>query len=125
MIWMYLLSWDVLLDAFRRPRRRLERVAFLDGVAEVGYSVVTTVTERSPPMTYSDRHEGDLAGKLRPFGKASAGVVVVRVEEQQADSAAAQHTVWMLTNLLCRLEGLVKEVVLDIPDGVALRSNVI
>jgi hypothetical protein len=76
-------------------------------------------------MTYSDRHEGDLGGKLRPFGKASAGVVVVRVEEQHADSAAIQHTVWMLANLLCRLAGLVEEVVLDIPEGVALRSNVI
>lgn len=44
MIWVSELSWEVLLDAFRRPRRRVERVAFLDGVAEAGHSVVTTVT---------------------------------------------------------------------------------
>jgi hypothetical protein len=44
MIWVSEVSWDVLLDAFRRPRRRMERVAFFDGVAAGGHSVVTTVT---------------------------------------------------------------------------------
>lgn len=76
-------------------------------------------------MTYSDRHEGDLGGKLRPFGEASAGSVVVRVEPDYAEAAATQHTVWMLANLICRLDGLVDEVIFDIPEGVALRSNVI
>lgn len=76
-------------------------------------------------MTYSDRHEGDLGGKLRPFGDANAGIVVVQVVEQHADAAAIQHTVWMIVNLLCRLEGVVEEVVIDIPEGIALRSNVI
>jgi molybdopterin/thiamine biosynthesis adenylyltransferase len=76
-------------------------------------------------MTHSDRHEGDLGGKLRPFGEANAGIVVVRVEPDHADSVATQHTVWMLANLLCRLDGIVDEVIFDIPEGVALRSNVI
>lgn len=36
--------WELLLDAFRRPRRRLERVAFLDGLSDGVHTVVTTVT---------------------------------------------------------------------------------
>lgn len=76
-------------------------------------------------MSVSDRHEGDLDGKLRPFGEASAGSVVVRVGPQRAETAASQHTLWMLTNLLCRLGGVVEEVVLDVPAGVDLRPNVI
>src|SRR5690348_6751824 len=76
-------------------------------------------------MSVSDRHEGDLDGKLRPFGEATAGSVVVRVGLERASTAASQHTLWMLTNLLCRLGGVVEEVVLDVPAGVALRPNVI
>jgi hypothetical protein len=76
-------------------------------------------------MSVSDRHEGDLGGKLRPFGEATAGTVVVRVAPEWAAAAATQHTLWMLVNLLCRLAGVVDEVVLDVPDGIALRSNVI
>ena len=76
-------------------------------------------------MSVSDRHEGDLGGKLRPFGEASVGSVVIRIAPKHADTTAGQHTLWMFTNLLCRLDGIVAEVVLDVPEGVGLRSNVI
>jgi hypothetical protein len=36
--------WDAVLDAFRRPWRSVERVAFLDGVGDGAHAIVTTVT---------------------------------------------------------------------------------
>lgn len=36
--------WELVLDAFRQPWRRLERVAFLDGLSGGVHAAVTTVT---------------------------------------------------------------------------------
>lgn len=44
MIFVPEVCWETLLKAFRRPWRRVERMAFLDGVADGENAVVTTVT---------------------------------------------------------------------------------
>jgi hypothetical protein len=73
----------------------------------------------------SDRHEGDLGGRLAPFAATRKFVVAVTVPKEVAGEAACQHTVWMLTNLLARSDGIVERVVIDCPDGVPLAGRVV
>jgi hypothetical protein len=67
------LFWQVLLDAFRRPRRRVERIAFLDGLGDGHDAIVTTVTvpnARLEPRYYDVSPEAmsEAARHLRTHG---------------------------------------------------------
>jgi hypothetical protein len=55
----------------------------------------------------SDRHEGDLGGRLEPFAKARHVAVTVVAAPSTVHLAAVQHTAWMLVNLLARAVGIV------------------
>lgn len=69
-----------------------------------------------------DRHSGDLGGRLTPGDDAERVIVAVHLDG--ANATAAQHTAWMLVNLLSRLEGVVEEIEL-IGGNHQLREGVI
>lgn len=73
----------------------------------------------------SDRHEGDLEGQLQPFTDAEPVVVAVVVAPATAHLAAAQHTAWMLVNLLARTDGIVEAVHVICPPSVSLAGRVV
>jgi molybdopterin/thiamine biosynthesis adenylyltransferase len=73
----------------------------------------------------SDRHEGDVGGRLEPFAKARPVAVTVVVATGTAHLAAAQHTAWMLVNLLARAVGIVTVVRVACPQLVPLAGRVI
>ena len=65
----------------------------------------------------SDRHRGDLGGRLT--GDRAPARVTVSMSREAALSPTAQHLAWMLINLLARQTDEVREIVLDVPRGVA------
>ncbi len=73
----------------------------------------------------SDRHEGDLGGRLEPFAKAQHVAVTVVAAPGTAHLAATQHTAWMLVNLLARAVGIVTVVRVACPDLVPLTGRVV
>ena len=73
----------------------------------------------------SDRHEGDLGGRLEPFGKTRQVAVTVVAAPGTAHLAAAQHTAWMLVNLLARAVGIVTIVRVTCPPLVPVAGRVI
>lgn len=73
----------------------------------------------------SDRHTGDLAGRLTPLSSARAVTVAVAVAPESAALTATQHTAWMTVNLLARCEGVIAAVQIACPDGVALTDRVV
>jgi hypothetical protein len=73
----------------------------------------------------SSRHEGDAGGTLLPFGETKKRKVTISVANSVAHLAGAQHTAWMLTNLLCRSHGVVEEVGIICPPGVPLVGRVV
>jgi hypothetical protein len=73
----------------------------------------------------SDRHTGDLDGRLTPLSFARAVTVAVVVAPESAALTATQHTAWMTVNLLARCEGVIAAVRIACPDGVALTDQVV
>lgn len=71
----------------------------------------------------SDRHQGDLDGQLAPWPSRQP-LRVRMILNETADERAVQHAAWMLTNLLCRMEGVVSAVELRCPP-VSLLEGVI
>ena len=74
--------------------------------------------------TLSNRHEGDLGGKLSPFGEAKHPGVTVEIAADHAASASVQHAAWMLLNLLCRLKGVLSQVSVRCPKDVSLAGRI-
>src|ERR1041384_4526602 len=74
-------------------------------------------------MSISSRHQGDLGGRLIPFGRAQKVPVSIIVETPELVSS--QHLAWMLLNILVRLEGYVEQVSICCPKGVPLSPFVI
>jgi len=73
----------------------------------------------------SDRHEGDLGGRLEPFGQVQPVAVAVVVAPGAAHLAATQHTAWMLVNLLARAVGVVDSVRVVCQPRVPLAGRVV
>lgn len=73
----------------------------------------------------SDRHEGDLDGRLAPFAATRKVVVAITIPGEVAGEAACQHTLWMLTNLLARCDGILDRIVISCPAGVPLAGRVV
>jgi hypothetical protein len=73
----------------------------------------------------SDRHEGDLGGRLRPLEASATTAVTLFIEPACADEASIQHTAWMCVDLLVRLAGLVTTVGIVCPQEVELQPQVI
>jgi hypothetical protein len=73
----------------------------------------------------SDRHEGDLGGRLRAFEDTRIAEVTIVVEGGAAHLPSTQHTAWMLLNLLARSEGIVDRIGLVCPTGVPLSGPVV
>lgn len=73
----------------------------------------------------SDRHEGDLGGLLRPFDDTLRASITVEVDPTYAKTPAAQHTAWMLINVLARMFGVVDRIGLICPSSVPLLPRVI
>ena len=73
----------------------------------------------------SDRHEGDLGGQLEPFARTRQVAVTVVAAPGTAHLAAAQHTAWMLVNLLARAAGVVTVVRVACPHPVPLTGRVV
>lgn len=64
----------------------------------------------------SNRHRGDLGGRLNHVGAPAR--VTVSLSRESARSPTAQHLTWMLLNLLTRQTEEVGEIVIDVPAGV-------
>lgn len=73
----------------------------------------------------SSRHEGDAGGTLLPFGETNKRKVTISIGGSIAHLAGAQHTAWMLLNLLCRSHGVVEEVGIVCPPGIPLVGRVV
>jgi hypothetical protein len=73
----------------------------------------------------SDRHEGDLGGRLEPFGQTRSMAVAVVVAPGTAHLAATQHAAWMMVNLLARAVGVVDTVRVVCPPRVPLAGRVV
>lgn len=73
----------------------------------------------------SDRHEGNLGGRLQPFAQTRSVAVAVVVAPETARFPATQHTTWMLINLLTRAVGVVDAIHLVCPRGIPLAGRVV
>ncbi|MGW1271848.1 ThiF family adenylyltransferase [Streptomyces sp. NPDC002491] len=73
----------------------------------------------------SDRHEGDLQGRLTAFADLQPVAVAVVVDPRIAHLAGPQHTAWMLINLLARAAGVIRSVHLVCPPEVPLASRIV
>jgi len=73
----------------------------------------------------SDRHEGDLGGLLRPFDETRRASLTIIVNTEDAATPAAQHTAWMLVNVLCRMDGIVDAIGLTCPKDVPLQPRTV
>lgn len=73
----------------------------------------------------ANRHEGDLGGRLAPFAATRKVVVGIDVPRDVASLAACQHTLWMLTNLLARSEGIVERILIACPPGARLAGRIV
>ena len=82
-------------------------------------------SQEQPVERISDRHEGDLGGRLEPFARTRQVAVTVVAAPGTAHLAAAQHTAWMLVNLLTRAVGIVTVVRVACPALVPLTGRVI
>jgi len=71
----------------------------------------------------SDRHEGDLGGVLGRWDRRRELSVEIRLDES-ADAVGVQHTAWMLTNLLARMDGVVASLHIVGPEVVLARRVV-
>src|SRR4029079_10317437 len=100
-------------DRGSRARARRRPVACVESRRGLGIhtnSPLTTRLQESGMDRVSDRHEGDLGGRLDPFDASRPAVVRVTVPGDVAASAACQHTAWMLLNLLARADGIVDRI---------------
>ncbi len=66
----------------------------------------------------SNRHRGDLNGRFTDSRLPAKIVVTMTVDTAQ--KPAAQHLTWMLLNLLARQTEEIREIELNIPDGIVL-----
>ncbi|MFB6753578.1 ThiF family adenylyltransferase [Streptomyces sp. NPDC056353] len=73
----------------------------------------------------SDRHQGDLQGRLAAFTDHHPVAVAVVVDPRTAHLAGPQHTAWMLINLLARADGVIRSVHLVCPPEVPLAARVV
>lgn len=73
----------------------------------------------------SSRHEGDLDGTLQAYSQLTAVVVRIVIPGFVATRSDAQHTAWMLLNLLARADGIVSKIILDCPDGIPVQERII
>lgn len=73
----------------------------------------------------SDRHEGDLDGRLRPIDHVDEVAVAVVVAPETARLSETQHAAWMLINLLARAQRVVKHVKVNCPPEVALAGPIV
>lgn len=55
-------------------------------------------------QTVSNRHEGDLGGKLCSFGEVRPVRASIVIAPERAAEVAVQHAAWMAVNLLCRFD---------------------
>jgi molybdopterin/thiamine biosynthesis adenylyltransferase len=76
-------------------------------------------------QTVSNRHEGDLGGKLCSFGEVKPIPVTIVVAPERAHDPAVQHAAWMALNLLCRFDRIVERVTLQCPRDVPLCGRVV
>jgi hypothetical protein len=76
-------------------------------------------------QTVSNRHEGDLGGKLCSFGEVRPLRVSIVIAPERAAESAIQHAAWMAVNLLCRFDRIIERVTLVCPPGVTLRGRVV
>lgn len=60
-----------------------------------------------------------------PFGETNRVAIDVVVAPEHAHVASVQHTVWMLVNLLCRLDGIVDHVGIVCPDAIPVSGRVV
>ena len=70
----------------------------------------------------SNRHRGDLGGRLIDLRVPSK--VVIAVSPEVAKIPAAQHLTWMLVNLLARQTVEIEEIQLEVPAHIRLTSHV-
>ncbi|GLY38867.1 hypothetical protein Amsp01_048910 [Amycolatopsis sp. NBRC 101858] len=73
----------------------------------------------------SDRHEGDLDGRLHPIDHVDEVAVAVVVAPETAQLSETQHTAWMLINLLARAQRVVHQVKVSCPTDVALTGRIV
>jgi ThiF family len=73
----------------------------------------------------ADRHTGRLGNRLADFGSHQPVSVTVAAADHVANRREAQHTTWMLLNLLARAEGVIASITLDCPESVLLRPQVV
>jgi molybdopterin/thiamine biosynthesis adenylyltransferase len=69
----------------------------------------------------SNRHRGDLGGRLTD--QRVPARVVLAASSEVAETAAGQHLIWMLLNLLARQTVEIREIQLDIPCGIKLAAS--
>lgn len=70
----------------------------------------------SQRMNIGDRHLGGLGGEFAPATERSAQGVVISAGASAAATLSGQHMLWMLTNLLARQDGVVTDLILEVPD---------
>jgi len=63
----------------------------------------------------SNRHEGDIDGKLPTFASRQSVTVRIVVDPSVAAYPSAQHTAWMAVNLLARTDGIIDAILIDCP----------
>lgn len=74
----------------------------------------------SPRMNIGDRHLGGLGGEFASAAERSDHGVVISAGASAAATLSGQHILWMLTNLLARQDGVVTDLILEVPDVAAL-----
>lgn len=70
----------------------------------------------------ANRHRGDLGGRLTD--ERVPARVIVAASSEVATTAAGQHLIWMLLNLLARQTVEIRQIQLDIPEGIKLTTNI-
>ena len=73
----------------------------------------------------ADRHTSRLGSRLTDFSSHRPVSVTVAVADHVANRREAQHTTWMLLNLLARAEGVIASITLDCPGSAVLAPQVI
>lgn len=70
----------------------------------------------------ANRHRGDLGGRLTD--QRVPARVVLAASSEVAETAAGQHLIWMLLNLLARETVEIRQFQLDIPRGIKLAASI-
>jgi hypothetical protein len=73
----------------------------------------------------ADRHTGRLGSRLTDFSSHQPVSVAVAVADHVANRREAQHTTWMLLNLLARAEGVIASITVDCPGSAVLAPQVV